>query len=80
MRLSFWLEAVCAVLTGVLLVLTLLWRDWIEGIFGRGADIDKGGGELEWLVVVGLAAISASSALLASSEWKRFRTSPRLPG
>jgi hypothetical protein len=73
-RTSFWLEAGLAVLAGVLAVITLLWRDWLEEVFGRGADIDKGGGGLEWLVVVALALVAAACGALARAEWRRRRT------
>ncbi len=68
-RQRFWLEAVAATVTGTLLVLTLLWRDWIEAVFG--VDPDQHSGSLEWLIVAALLAITLVLAALARSEWHK---------
>lgn len=68
-RARFYLEAVCGVLGGALLILTLISREWIEQIFG--VDPDGGSGALEWLIVAGLLAVAVVSSWLASREWTR---------
>ena len=51
----------------------VVWKDWIEIVFG--VDPDQGSGALEWAVVVVLAIGAVTGAALARSEWKRVRTS-----
>ncbi len=76
LRARFWVEAVAEGLSTALLVLTLLDRTWIETIVGSGpsgAGLDGGDGLLEWLVVVGLAAVALVAGLLARGEWRAWR-------
>jgi len=65
----FWMEAILAAASGFLLVLTLLWRDWIEIIFG--VDPDNHSGSLEWLIVLACLCIAVLSSVLARQEWRR---------
>ena len=59
-----------AALSVLLLAATVLWRDWIEIVFG--VDPDHGDGTLEW-VIVGVTATSAIVALvLARADWRRL--------
>ncbi len=69
LRKRFWLESWLAVTGGVLLVLTLVWRDWIELVFR--VDPDRHSGSMEWLIVAALLAASIGSTFLAFSEWRR---------
>jgi hypothetical protein len=69
LRHRFWIEAVLASTTGVLAVVTLLWHDWIEAVFG--VDPDKGNGSAEWLVVVILAIVFVIMVVGARLEWRR---------
>ena len=71
-RICFWLEAVLAVLSGSLAILTLFWRDWIEAL--SGFDPDHHNGSLEWAIVAGLTVISIGVTLMARAEWRRPRT------
>jgi hypothetical protein len=71
LRGRFWIEAILCVGAGLLAVLTLFWRDWIEAIFG--VDPDKGNGSAEWLVVTGLLMTAVVLAAGASLEWRRAR-------
>ncbi len=70
-RSAWWfrIEASLALLSGVLFVLTLAWRDWIEIVFK--VDPDEGNGSLEWAIVVTLAAVTVVLGLLARREWRR---------
>lgn len=62
-------EAVLAAVTGVLAVVTIFWRDWIEVVFGF--DPDHHDGSAEGLIVVGLAVLAVAMAALA--RWERQR-------
>jgi hypothetical protein len=65
----FWLEIALASVTSFLLLITLLWRDWIELVFGW--DPDRRNGSVEWLIVGGLFVVTATMFALASIEWRR---------
>jgi hypothetical protein len=68
LRRRYWLELFLAVVSAVLLVLTLARPDWIEV---SGWDPDRHGGEAEWFAVAGLAVASATLSALARLEWRR---------
>ena len=57
-------------LTGLLAVLTVFWRDWIEAL--TGFDPDARSGSLEWLIVAGLAVASVSLGAVARRSWRRL--------
>ncbi len=69
LRQRFWIEVALAVLSAGLLVLTLLWKDWIELTFG--IDPDAGSGAVEWAFVAGTLALTIAFSLLARVEWRR---------
>ena len=73
MRRRFWIEAGLAVTSALLLLLTLVRREWIEASFH--VDPDAGDGSLEWLIVAGLFVTTVTFALLACTEPKA-----KLPG
>jgi hypothetical protein len=64
----FWLESVLASLTAVLAILTLAWKDWIEGVFGFDPDHHNGSFELELTIVC--FAITVLCATLARRQWR----------
>lgn len=72
-RLRLWLETGMATITGVLSVITLVARDWIERVFA--VEPDGGNGSLEWLIVGALLVATIALILLARSEWRRTRVS-----
>lgn len=72
-KLRFRIEAALAALSALLLVLTLIWRDWIEIVFG--IDPDRGSGELEWAIVGACALAALISSALARADWKLIRAS-----
>ncbi|MFF5012839.1 ABC transporter permease [Streptomyces sp. NPDC001165] len=69
MRARFWLEVALGSLSGVLFLVTLLWPDWIELVFG--ADPDAGSGAVEWLIVAATALVTVLCILGARFEWRR---------
>jgi hypothetical protein len=69
LRHRYWLELFLAVVSGVLLVLTLILPEWIEVIFG--ADPDRGSGEFEWLIAAAPLVVLIISSVLALREWRR---------
>lgn len=71
LRWRFWLETCVAIVTGILFILTLVRRDWIEAIFN--IDPDQGNGTLEWLIVGALLVVTIALFALASYEWRRAR-------
>ena len=65
----FYPEAILGVVAGVLFVVTLFNRAWIETVFQ--VDPDQGSGTLEWLVVGGLLVAAIALGLAARYEWRR---------
>jgi len=72
LRFRFWLETGMAAITGILFVITLIWRNWIELIFN--VELDEGNGSLEWLIVGVLFVITLVLFALARNEWRIART------
>lgn len=66
-----WFDVVFACLAGMVSVLTLVKRDWIETVFG--VDPDHHSGSLEWMVVVGCVLIALTFSLLAMRERRAMR-------
>jgi hypothetical protein len=71
-RTRFRIEAVLAVVATVFLILTLVWKDWIEIVFG--VDPDHGDGSAEWLIAGGAALLAVVFGVLARMDWRRMRT------
>lgn len=70
-RARFWLETALASLCGLLAVLTLFRRDWIEAL--TGFDPDHHNGSFEWAIVACLFAACLLAGLAARTEWRRPR-------
>ena len=70
-RRRFYFEVVLGASSILLLLVTLIWKDWIEIVFQ--VDPDAGNGSVEYFVCVVLMAAAACSAWLARTEWRRFR-------
>ena len=68
-RRRFWVEAVAAVVTGVMLVVTAIWPDWIERLWE--VEPDGGDGSLEWMLVGVLALVTIALVVAARVEWNR---------
>ena len=73
-RKQFWAECAGACLSGSLVVVTILWPNWIELLFG--VEPDGGDGSLEWLLVGLFVGAMAVFSALARTEWRRARTQP----
>jgi len=73
-RRRFWTETVLGALTFVLLVVTLISREWIEEVFG--VDPDGGSGALEWVIVGLLAVATLVAGFAARHEWRRAASAP----
>ncbi|SNX66611.1 hypothetical protein SAMN06272735_8505 [Streptomyces sp. TLI_55] len=69
-----WIETIAAAISGTLFVVTLVWRDWIEQVFG--VEPDLGSGALEWAIVAVALCTTVGFSLLARSEWRRVRERP----
>jgi hypothetical protein len=65
------LQTVLAAAGLVLSLLTMVWPEWIEELFG--VEPDGGSGALEWLIALGLLAAAATLALLAHRGRRRLR-------
>jgi hypothetical protein len=71
---AFWAETALASFTAFLAVLTLVWRDWIEGVFGF--DPDHHNGSFEWDLVIACGLLTLVFGALARREWRRARLKP----
>jgi DMSO/TMAO reductase YedYZ heme-binding membrane subunit len=69
LRTRFWVEAVFGCASAFLFVLTLVWRDWIEALFG--VDPDHHSGSLEWTVASVLLVAALLLGVRARAEWRR---------
>ncbi|HKR99027.1 MAG TPA: ABC transporter permease [Candidatus Dormibacteraeota bacterium] len=67
----FWIEAASAILTLLMLILTLAVRDWFETAFQ--IDPDQKRGSFEWLLVVVSALVTTGLVALARHEWRRAK-------
>jgi hypothetical protein len=75
LRKRFWLElALLAVSLGAL-VLTVVWRTWIERLFG--IDPDQGSGALEWAITCAVLVNTVFMGSLARGELRRAATVAR---
>jgi hypothetical protein len=70
-RSRFWFESVLALLCGVLAVVTLVWRDWVEAL--TGVDPDRHSGALEWAIVASMFMLMVVILCAAGIEWRRAR-------
>ncbi len=65
----FWIELAAGALSGLAVVVTSIWPQWIENVFGT--DPDAGSGQAEWGITAGLCALTAVMFVLARREWRR---------
>jgi hypothetical protein len=69
LRPLFWIEALLALGNAALLVMTVVWKDWIEVVFN--VDPDAGSGAVEWAVVALTLLLTLAFLTLARGEWRR---------
>ena len=69
LRRRYWVETGMALVSSVVLLLTVLWKDWIEIVFR--VDPDQSSGSLERLIVLVSLAITVTTVALARREWRR---------
>jgi hypothetical protein len=60
---------VVAAAAGALALVTVIWSDWLESVFGVRPDRESG--SAEWFIALTLAAVAVSMGVLAFTEWKR---------
>ena len=75
LRFRFWIETGMSLVTGIIFVVTMIWPQWIEGIFGVSPD--SGDGSLEWLVVSLLLVATIILLFLARYEWRVAKSALR---
>jgi hypothetical protein len=68
----FWVEALLAAGNAILLVMTLVWKDWVEIVFD--VNPDAGSGAVEWAIVGITLVLSIVLLLLALAELRRSST------
>jgi hypothetical protein len=67
------IEVALAAFLGAATILTAVWPDWIEGLFGF--DPDGGNGTVEWLIVAVFAVATLVVAVLARRDLRVVRRS-----
>jgi len=68
-RIRLFIERTLAAVTGVLGLVTIFWRDWIETIFGWDPDHHSGSAEIG--IIVGLFVVSVVFFLVSRVEVRR---------
>jgi hypothetical protein len=74
----FWIEVLLALGNALLLVMTVLWKEWIEIVFG--VDPDAGSGSVEWAIVGITLLLTVVFLSLATRTWRgneRWSPSPQ---
>lgn len=67
-RARFWVELALAIASAALLIITLIWNEWIELLFH--VDPDASSGAAEWSVVTITVCVTLVSLVLARIEWR----------
>jgi hypothetical protein len=65
-RVRYRIEVGAALISAVLALLSVLWKDWIEIVLP--VDPDQGSGALEYGLVIGFAVVAVVLSLLARRE------------
>jgi len=72
LRIRVRIETILAIVGAALALLTLVWPEWIEAIFG--VEPDGGNGSLEWIIAVGFLVVGLGMGLLARHDQRRLRS------
>jgi hypothetical protein len=70
LRIRVRIETILAIVGVLLSLLTLVWPEWIEEIFG--VEPDGGSGELEWVIALGFLALGIGLGALARRDQRRL--------
>jgi hypothetical protein len=70
LRIRVRIETVLSIVGAALALLTLVWPEWIEEIFG--VEPDGGDGSLEWILAVGFLVVGLGLGLLARRDQRRL--------
>lgn len=76
-RPAFLVEVALGSFSAFLVVLTAVWHDWIEGIFGF--DPDHHNGSFEWEFVIVCCLVTILFVALARREWHNASVSRPRP-
>jgi len=68
---AFWVDSALAFISTFLVILTFVWRDWIEVIFGF--DPDHQSGSFEWTIVTICCLVAVLFSAQAGREWRKAR-------
>jgi hypothetical protein len=71
-RARFWVEAGCATASGIFFLLTVVWADWIEIVFG--IDPDHGDGSAEWAIAAAAAVVTVIFTVAARIDRRRLNS------
>jgi hypothetical protein len=69
-RARLWVEGVLALISAVLMVVTLIWPKWFETLFD--ASPDHGDGSFERLFALVWLAGTVAFVVLARRDWRRL--------
>lgn len=69
LRGRFWIEALLAAVAAIMVIVTLVSREWIEAL--TGWDPDHGDGSAEWLITIGLVVVAVAFGALSRAEYRR---------
>ena len=72
LRRRFWAEMGLGLASAVFVLLTLLWKDWVEIVFK--VDPDHHSGSLEWTIVAVAVAVTVAALAAARFEWRKAAT------
>ena len=74
-KLRVWLDLAVTVVAGLLGILTIFWRDWIEAL--TGWDPDHHTGSTEWAIVAALLIAAIAMGFVTHYHWKCLRVKHR---
>ena len=75
LRWRFWFESLATAGSAGFFLLTVLWKDWIELLFGL--DPDHANGSIEWGITALALAVSFTFFFMARHEWRRAAATSR---
>ena len=76
-RRRMWIQIGLAIVSAMLLVLTLVNAEWIEEVFG--VEPDAGSGVLEWAITLGLVGATVVLGVMARVNALRARGASQGP-